>query len=149
MRWFGILATGYCNKYFSNTYYDQYFGGYMLNFSAPDLGFDDPNSNANALSEIILVVNITDPKFTGGDAGLAAFFADKGIQLMYSIQVTWAKSLCYATKQFWLKKKQLLDTVPDLELVSQKPHIKGFTSYESTAGVSNTYNLDSNQVSGF
>ena len=85
MRWFGILATGYCNKYFSNTYYDQYFGCYMLNFSAPDLGFDDPNGNANALSEIILAVNIMDPTFISSNASLGALFADKGIQLMYSI----------------------------------------------------------------
>ncbi|CAG8639111.1 7657_t:CDS:2 [Paraglomus brasilianum] len=70
-------TTDDCNKYVTNTYYDQYFGGYLLNFSAPDLGFDNPNDNANALSEIGLLIVITDPKFTGGDAGLGAFFADR------------------------------------------------------------------------
>jgi len=100
--WF--LATGDCTEYVGDTYYYQDFG-YSINFSAPDLGFDNPNDNANALFAIQLTVNITDPKFTGGDAGLTAFFADKGIQLMYFTQVIWAKLLCYATKTILIKKK--------------------------------------------
>ncbi|CAG8466855.1 4880_t:CDS:2 [Paraglomus brasilianum] len=39
--------------------------------------FDNPKDNANALFAIQLMVNITDPKFTGGNALLEAFFADK------------------------------------------------------------------------
>jgi len=50
--------------------------------------FDNPNDNAKALFGIQLAAVITDSRFTGGEARLEAFFADKGIQLMYSTQVT-------------------------------------------------------------
>ena len=99
-----ILATVDCSKYVSDTRYRPDFGSYSINFNAPDLEFDNPKDNANALFGIQLTVNITDSTLTGGDASLVAFFADKGIQLMYFTQVIWAKLLCYATKTILIKK---------------------------------------------
>ncbi|CAG8466817.1 4878_t:CDS:2 [Paraglomus brasilianum] len=68
-------SIGDCNKYVTNAY--PYFGGYLLNFSAPVLEFDNPNDNANALFGIELAVVITDSRFTGGDVNMDAFFSDK------------------------------------------------------------------------
>ncbi|CAG8619555.1 3572_t:CDS:2, partial [Paraglomus brasilianum] len=69
--------TGDCNMYVDNTYSDPDSNNYLTSFNASDLVFDDPNGNANALSEIILAVNIMDPTFISSNASLGALFADK------------------------------------------------------------------------
>jgi len=52
-------------------------------------------------------------------------------------------------KQFWLKKKQLLDTESDLASASKTPRIKGVSGYESTVALANSYYIARDQVSGF